>query len=55
MFSLPFFAKVPPDSVERAAGLLFFERVPLDNLATVNGRPVDMKKAKKSGGWLGGG
>ena len=37
--------RVPPESVERAAGLLFFDRLSRDKLAKINGQ-------KTGGGWF---
>lgn len=30
--------QVPPETVERAAGLLFFDKVSIDKLKTINGK-----------------
>lgn len=32
--------QVPPESVERAAGLLFFDRVSRDRLSKINGKKI---------------
>ena len=39
--------RVPPDSVERAAGLLFFDRLDRGSLTRVNG-----VETRPTGGWL---
>jgi endonuclease G len=30
--------QVPPETVERAAGLLFFDKLSIENLKTINGK-----------------